>query len=837
MSSTRRTRCGVSAAAIVLLAIASLQPAAAQSDSSDTPSIQEKTEGMQRIDGFIPLYWDEGAGKLWMEIGRFDEEILHYVSLPAGVGSNDIGLDRGQLGPRHVVEFRRVGPRVLMVQPNYEYRAVTSNPLEQKAVDDAFAESVLFGFQVSAESDGRVLVDATDFVLSDAHGVAESLRRSNQGTFRLDKARSALYLDRTRGFPMNTEIEVTLTFAGERPGAWVRSVTPTPSAVTVRQHHSFVQLPELGEYQVRAHDPRAGYGGISYLDYAAPLGEPMERRFISRHRLEKQDPDAEVSDPVEPIVYYLDPGTPEPVRSALLEGAAWWNQAFEAAGYRDAFRVRMLPDDADPMDLRYNVIQWIHRSTRGWSYGSSVSDPRTGEILKGHVSLGSLRVRQDYLIAEGLLSPYVQGDEQSAEVEAMALARIRQLSAHEVGHTLGLSHNYISSAQGRASVMDYPHPLVGLDEGGEIDLSDAYDTGIGAWDKVTITYGYQDFPQGTDEARALDAIIAEARSEGITFITDQDARPAGSAHPQVHLWDNGTDAAAELDRMMEVRRVALDRFGEEAIRSGMPMATMEEALVPLYLHHRYQVEAAIKVVGGLEYTYALRGDGQRPLRPVPSETQARALASVIATLDPEALAVPEAVLSSLPPRPAGFSPHRELFPRYTGLVFDAVTPSVVASGTVLGFLLHPERAARLVQQHARDEDQMGLTQVFHELFQRFEAEPASGYHAEINRATQGVIVAAVMGLATGASMPQVRAEANLALYGLYEALMGRMEQASSADRAHYLMIVEEIARMKDRPLEPRPAPGYPDAPPGSPIGSEAMDWTTLSCSFTPLTWW
>jgi hypothetical protein len=562
----------------------------------------------------------------------------------------------------------------------------------------------------------------------------------------------------------------------------------------------------------------------------------LQRRFISRHRLEKQDPEAEISDPVEPIVYYLDPGTPEPVRSALLEGASWWNQAFEAAGYRDAFQVRMLPDDADPMDLRYNVIQWIHRSTRGWSYGSSVSDPRTGEILKGHVSLGSLRVRQDYLIAEGLLSPYVQGDEQAAEVEAMALARIRQLSAHEVGHTLGLSHNYISSAQGRASVMDYPHPLVQLDEEGEIDLSDAYDTGIGAWDKVTIAYGYQDFPQGTDEARALDAIIADARSEGITFITDQDARPAGSAHPQVHLWDNGSDAAAELDRMMAVRRVALDRFGEEAIRSGMPMATMEEALVPLYLHHRYQVEAAIKVVGGLEYTYALRGDGQRPLRPVSLEAQSRALASVIATLDPEALAIPESVLSSLPPRPAGFGPHRELFPRYTGLVFDAITPSVVASSTVLGFLLHPERAARLVQQHARDEEQLGLTQVFHELFQLFESEPESGYHAEINRATQGVIVAAVMGLATGAEMPQVRAEANLALSGLSEALTGRLEQASGADRAHYLMVVEEIERWKDRPMEPRPAPGYPDAPPGSPIGSEAMDWATLSCSFTPLTW-
>ncbi|MCL7959457.1 MAG: DUF5117 domain-containing protein, partial [marine benthic group bacterium] len=468
---------------------------------------------MERIEGFVPLYWDAVKGRLWMELSRFDTEILHYASLPAGIGSNDLGLDRGQLGPQAIVEFRRVGPRILMVQPNYEYRALSDNAAERRAVRDAFAESVLWGFEVAAETEARVLVDATDFVLRDAHGVARRLKGAEQGSYALATSRSALYVPRTRGFPKNTEIEVTLTFTSEDPeGGWVRSVAPRADAVTVRQHFSFVELPEPG-FEAREALPGAGYFGPNFVDYAAPLGEPLLTRLIARHRLEKRDPDAAVSQPVEPIVYYLDPGTPEPVRSALIEGAEWWDQAFEAAGYQGAFRVEILPEDADPMDLRYNMIQWVHRSTRGWSYGSTVSDPRTGEILKGHVSLGSLRVRQDYLIAEALLAPYREGDEVSTEVEAMALARIRQLSAHEVGHTLGLAHNYIASAQGRASVMDYPHPSVWLDGDGAPDVTDAYATGIGAWDKVAIEYGYQDFPPGVDEKGALAAILSEARAE------------------------------------------------------------------------------------------------------------------------------------------------------------------------------------------------------------------------------------------------------------------------------------------------------------------------------------
>ncbi|HUH11579.1 MAG TPA: zinc-dependent metalloprotease [Longimicrobiales bacterium] len=799
---------------VLLLALLAAAPAAAQ---EPLPTIAEKTRGMERLDGFVPLHWDARAGKLWLEVPFFGRELLYINSMPAGMGSNDIGLDRGQLGGDRIVFFERVGPRVLLRQPNYRYRADTDNPDERRSVEEAFATSVLWGFEVAAEEGGRVLVDATEFAIRDAHGVEGTLQRTDQGTFRLERSRSALYLPRTKAFPRNTEIEVTLTFTGERGGGWVREVTPSPDAITVRQRHSFVALPEPG-FEPRASHPAAGYGGVGWRDYAVPLGAAIDRRVIARHRLKKRDPAAAVSEPVEPIVYYLDRGAPEPVRTALLEGARWWNQAFEAAGYRDAFRVELLPEGADPMDVRYNVINWVHRSTRGWSYGSSVVDPRTGEIIKGHVTLGSLRVRQDYMIAEGLLAPYAEGDETPPELAAMALARIRQLSAHEVGHTLGLSHNYISSAEGRTSVMDYPHPLARLTTDGHIDLSDAYREGIGEWDEVAITYGYQDFPPGTDEEAALSAILLDARAEGITFLADQDARPAGSAHPQVHLWDNERDAAAELGRMMEVRRVALSRFGEAAIQGGRPLATLEEVLVPLYLHHRYQVEAAAKVVGGQYYTYALRGDAQEPLRPVPAGEQEAALSALLLTLRPAELALPRRVIELIPPRPFTFGPHRELFDRWTGLVFDPVSPSAAAAGITVSMLLHPERAARLVQQEALDPGLPGLADVLDRLVgEVFGSVPADGYEAEVSRTVRRVVAEGIMGLAASAGMPQARALAMLELEELQAALRGASGDAS--ERAFAKALVRDIERFFEDPSAWRRPPSLVQPPPGSPIGS------------------
>jgi hypothetical protein len=545
----------------------------------------------------------------------------------------------------------------------------------------------------------------------------------------------------------------------------------------------------------------------------------VTKRFIRRHRLEKKDPNAPVSEAVEPIVYYVDPGAPEPIRTALVEGARWWNQAFEAAGYRNAFQVEMLPEGVSPLDIRYNVINWVHRSTRGWSTGGSVSDPRTGEIIKAVVTLGSLRDRQDYLIAEGLLLPYKTGDETPAELRDWAIARIRQLSAHEVGHTLGLGHNYYDSDEGRISVMDYPHPLVTLRPDGTLDYSQVYDARIGEWDKVAIKYGYTDFAEGTNERQSLAQILDEAWGRDIRYMTNQDA----DANPRVDQWANGTDPAAELTRMMAIRKASLARFGEVAIKRGQPLALMEEVLVPLYLHHRYQVEAAASAVGGIHYIYAMRGDGREPVKRVPAKEQAAALEALMAALKPSELALPASVVKSLPPRPPGYGMHRELFPRDTGQAFDPISPATVAADLVIGTLLAPARAARLVAQNALEPALPGLGDVIDRITAAtFRATTATPYEAEIARATQYVLVENLMALADRAPMPQVRAIATQKLRQRTASTNGSGMTAASSAMARY--VADEIQRFLDRPLPPSTRPAIAEAPPGAPIGEPAMDW-------------
>ncbi len=777
----------------------------------------DKSSEYQKFKGFFDFYYDDKKDKIFLEVDKVDEEFLYVYSLSSGIGSNDIGLDRGQLGNEQVVYFKKAGTKLLLVQPNLRYRALTDNKLEKQSVEQAFAKSVLFGFPIIEENKGAYYIDITDFLMQDAHRVAARLKRAKQGSYSLDKSKSAFDFNRTKAFPNNLEFDAILTFKGEPQGGYIRSVTPNPNLVTVSQHHSFIELPD-SEYEPREFDPRCGAYPFSYYDYATPVEEPILKRYVTRHRLQKKDPNAEVSEAVEPIIYYLDNGTPEPVRTALLEGGRWWNQAYESIGFKDAFQVRILPDDADPLDVRYNVIQWVHRSTRGWSYGSSVSDPRTGEIIKGHVSLGSLRIRQDFLIAQALMDkPFAERDDNHEAMLEMALARIRQLSAHEIGHTLGFAHNFAASTNNRASVMDYPHPYVAI-KGGALNFKEAYDTGIGDWDKVSVAYSYSDFGQDADEGEALNSILERAFQRGLRYISDQDARPQGGSHAQAHLWDNGTIPSQELGRVLEVREKAISQFSIDNIRTDEPNSVLEDVFVPLYFFHRYQAEAAVKLIGGQNYTYAVKGSASPVVSTLSKDAQLKALEQMLQTLDPNTLMIPEHVLKLFPPRAMGYPRTRESFNGVTGVSFDAISAAETAADFSLSLLLHPQRASRLVQNKALDKNQLGLEEMLDNLMEAsLNRSGGSGYAETIRNAVNFRVIHHLMNLAAHNQVyDQVNAIAAARLLTIKKELLTKKPQA-----VHIEMVRRIDAFFEDMDeFKPTPVAKIPD---GSPIGMSCME--------------
>jgi hypothetical protein len=819
-------------AALLMLAPQATQVQAASSSSTGPDVFSAKTKSLTRRAGLLTTWLDGKAGKLYLELPRPTRprsecgEFLYLEGIRTGLGSNSVGLDRGQSGDARVVRFRRAGARVLLEQPNLRYRALSPDSNETRAVRESFATSVLWAGEVAAEAaDGRLLVDLTSFVVRDAHGAAATLKRAAQGSFVLDKERSVLEPGECRSFPENLEFEALLTFAGDDPGPEVRATVPTPQAITLVQHQSLVRLPD-GHYAPRAWDSRSGSFGILFADYAQPVAADIDTRWLVRHRLEKLDPTAARSRVKQPIVYYVDSGAPEPIRSALVEGASWWAQAFDAAGFIDAFQVKLLPATADPLDVRYNVIQWVHRATRGWSYGGGVTDPRTGEMLKGQVTLGSLRIRQDRLIFEGLAGADHTGSGAADDPVELALARIRQLAAHEVGHTLGFNHNFAASTYGgRASVMDYPAPLVGIRADSTLDLSRAYATGAGVWDVQMVRYAYSQYTSAEAERDSLAAILRENRDKGYLYMSDDDTRPAGAAHPLAAMWDNGDDPAAELLHELAVRRIALAHFGERAIRQGTAQSTLEEVLVPLYFHHRYAVEAAAKSVGGFDYTYAVRGDGSPPAGPVAAARQRAALAAVLATLDPAVLDLPESLLGRLVPPSLDYPAHREFFGSRTSPVFDALGAAATAADATLAALLPSERLARLVDFHRRDATLPSLEEVLDAIVQHgfVGPVPSTPRLRELRRTVQDVTVRRLItAAALGTQTTAVRAALEARLRRLAAELARDAARGEPADQALHATLASDITRWLARPVMPAAAataPGAaPEMPPGPPIG-------------------
>ncbi|MEM7155466.1 MAG: zinc-dependent metalloprotease [Myxococcota bacterium] len=788
-------------------------PGATADDEDELPTLTETTEGMVEHSGLLPVWVDEQTARVYVQLDAsapFD--CLYVEGLASGLGANPAGLDRSETGSTKLARLRVVGEKAVFEFLNPHFVAGSGDADEARSTDDAFPTSLVWAGPVVARDPGspQVLVDITALIVSDAHGVARSLADGDEGQWSFQADRSVVELDALGVYPDNIELEATLTFDADETGRWASSTPPQDEVLTLRQHHSIVRLPDDGFRPREAH-ARMGHMSLGMLDFSSALHEPLERRLAKRHRLV----------PGQPLVYYVDRGTPEPLRSALIEGASWWSEAFAAAGFPDGFHVELLPEGADPMDVRYNVIHWVHRSTRGWSFGHPIIDPRTGEIVRGSVILGSQRVRQDRRIFESLVGAAGSGRGGSEDPVELALARVRQLAAHEVGHTLGFEHNFAASTYGRASVMDYPAPLVhvvGEGRDAKLDLSEAYGVGLGAWDRLAFEYLYREWDDPNAEQTGLQALRTKAEAEGLLHLSDAQTHAAGAAHPEANVWDNGSDSVDALLEVLAVRTIALERFAPDRSAPGAAPEALELTLAPLYFFHRYQLAATAKLIGGQRHSMV--ADPSAPVVSVPDADQRRALEAVLRTLEPKNLHVPDRILGFMRPTPQS---HIDALPSHAGAAFDPDALAAAAIDMSLDVLLERHRAHRLELTHERDPATLGFAELLAEVHDQAFASPAGSSTADRRRRemVQRGLADHLMKLGADAgASPRVRALAEDALRKLVRE--ARRTPGSARARAAASALAERSERWLARPHYPAPTiVEPPEPPPGSPIGTPA----------------
>ncbi len=780
-------------------------------------AVSQQSSAQSGDAAFLRVRVDEARNRAILEIpsGQVGKDFLHQVTLTTGLGvAGGPGLDRGQTGSNAVVRLERRGNRMLLMRDNYAVRAPAGDAANQRAATDAFPRSVVASFTIDTERDGVITVDASSLFLADAYGVADALRGGQGGAYRVDAARSWLDTARTRSFPRNAEVHAVLTFVTEAPGALLRRAAPDAKAITFEQHHSLVVLPDAPGFRARDHDPRFGYGGTQFADLSQGFDGTYRAGFINRWRLIPRDAAAysrgEVVEPITPVTYYLDPGIPPQYREALREGGNWWAKVFEAAGFRNAFRVLDLPAGADPMDARYNMLMWVHRTGPGPSVGPSYSDPRTGEIVRAVVRMDAWRSLIDYNIWAGTV-PAFGPSGPNVDAETFAMMRRRQHAAHEIGHTLGLSHNYIASSQGRTSVMDYPFPVITANADGSLDLREAWRNGPGAWDTLSIRLGYTWFPDAAAEKAGLAAIIKDGIARDVRFINDTYAGANGSI-PAATRWEEGATAFDGVTRATKVRRILIDKFDERAIKPGEPMALLNMRFTHVYLHHRYSLESLCKFVGGMDFTFALRGDGQVPTRILPAADQRKALGMAMDAIRPSELTVPERVQRLIPPPPPGFNTDMRWIDGSGGPAFDAVTLAGGLATEVIGYLLNRERAARLVLFQASDASALSLDEVLETILRRTWGAPAPASSAEraVLRASQRAALDVLLDLAGDkAAMPDVRAAAVYHVRQLDARIAASAAGTDAAVRAHNATARRDITRFLSGDDVPESRPRYP----------------------------